>query len=144
MSQSKVQKYFKQIFKHSTIKFASVGIINTLLSIAIIFTLKYFANASDVLSNAFGYLSGLTCSFILNKSWTFEHSETTWSALPKFLLVFGVSYLINIFTVLIFIKMGVNDYYAQLTGIPLYSITFYFGSKYFAFSRPYKNNNLCK
>lgn len=125
---------FKQLLQHSAVKFASVGMINTLLSIIVIFSLKYFVSASDVVANAIGYVLGLACSFILNKRWTFNHIGNTWSTIPKFLLVFAISYLINIFTVLMLIKLGVNDYLAHLAGIPPYSVAFYFGSRYFVFA----------
>lgn len=135
-----ITKQIKLALQHTAVKFLSVGMINTLLSVVVIFSLKYFVQASDVFANAVGYVLGLACSFILNKNWTFNQSENSWLALPKFLLVFAVSYLINILTVLMFIKLGLNDYFAQLTGIPLYSITFYLGSRYFVFAPTRKVN----
>jgi putative flippase GtrA len=129
---------FKSLFKHSLIKFLSVGVLNTFLSIVIIFSLKYFANTSDLLANAIGYAVGLSCSFILNKRWTFNHSDRAFSTIPKFLLVFAISYLFNIVTVLSLIKFGSNDYFAHLVGIPIYSVLFYIGSRHFVFVKANK------
>ncbi len=123
-----------KILQHSAIKFLSVGVINTLLSVLVIFSLKYFAQVDDVHANAAGYGLGLMCSFILNKRWTFKHSGNHWLTIPKFLLVFVVAYLMNISTVLMCIQLGMNDYIAQLTGIPIYSLVFYFGSRFFVFA----------
>jgi putative flippase GtrA len=126
----------KRILQHSAVKFASVGVINTLLSVAVIFSLKYFIGTNDVFANAVGYALGLACSFILNKRWTFKHTDNHWLTIPKFILIFGLAYLMNIATVLMCIHLGLNEYLAQLTGIPIYSLTFYFGSRYFVFTPP--------
>ena len=48
-------------------KFALVGILNTGLTIAVIFLLKYFFSTDDVLANFVGYVFGLACSYFLNK-----------------------------------------------------------------------------
>ena len=127
---------FKSLLKHSIVKFMGVGILNTLLSIVVIFSLKYFANSSDLSANVIGYAVGLSCSFILNKRWTFNHSDHVLSTIPKFLLVFAVSYLFNIVTVLSLIKFGINPYFAHLAGIPIYSVLFYIGSRHYVFKKP--------
>ena len=127
---------FKSLLKHSIVKFMGVGILNTLLSIVVIFSLKYFANSSDLLANVIGYAVGLSCSFILNKRWTFNHSDHMLSTIPKFLLVFAVSYLFNIVIVLSLIKFGINPYFAHLAGIPIYSVLFYIGSRHYVFKKP--------
>ncbi len=126
------------IFEHSLLKFATVGVINTLLSIAVIFSLKSMTDLSDVMANFIGYMVGLACSFVLNKQWTFKSIESLTPTLLKFLIVFGFSYALNITVVLASINFGVNDYFAHLIGIPFYSIAFYFGCKYFAFTSKHK------
>ena len=141
MSTNLVSRVFQSLLKHSVlkhslVKFIGVGILNTLLSVVVIFSLKYFANISDLLANAIGYAVGLSCSFILNKRWTFNHSDNVLSTIPKFLLVFAVSYLFNIATVLSLIKFGINPYFAHLAGIPIYSVLFYIGSRHYVFKKP--------
>lgn len=133
-----VNAVFQSLLKHSLTKFLSVGVLNTLLSIAVIFGLKYFFNTGDVVANAIGYIVGLSCSFVLNKRWTFKHSDRALSAIPKFLLVFAISYLFNIVAVLLLIKFGSNTYFAHLAGIPIYSILFYLGSRHYVFVKPHK------
>ena len=132
MSQITIQN-FKKIINHTAVKCAVVGIVNMLFSICVIFALKYFANTNDVIANAIGYALGLACSFMLNKRWTFKHTDDSLFTILRFILVFAIAYLANIATVLGLIELNVNAYFAQLAGIPLYSLTFYFGSKYFVF-----------
>jgi len=116
-------------------KFALVGVLNTGLTIGVIFLLKYLFSTNDVLANFIGYVLGLACSYFLNKKWTFNHSGEYLSTAIKFLMVFAVSYSINVFCLLQFIKLGVNDYLAHLIGMPIYTLIFYLGSKYFVYSK---------
>lgn len=126
---------WRQALGHTAVKFAGVGVINTLLCLAVIFALKSIAGFGDVPANVAGYAVGLSCSFLLNRRWTFAHNDHPLPALLRFLLVFLVSYLLNLATVLAAIHLGCNDYLAHITGMPLYSIVFYFGCRYFVFPR---------
>lgn len=118
---------------NSMVKFFIVGILNTLLSLLIIFGLKYFYSFSDVNANFIGYVAGLVCSFVLNKKWTFNHTGQLISTIVKFILVFVTAYMGNIFCVLFLIKFGVNGYLSHLLAMPIYTIIFYLGSRFFVF-----------
>ena len=120
-------------FQHPLFRFLTVGVINTLLSITVIFCLKFFYSFSDVTANFIGYVAGLICSFILNKKWTFNHTGTLLQTVLKFILVFLVAYIANLMLVLLFIKFGVNAYLSHLIGIPIYTAIFYLGSKLYVF-----------
>ncbi len=124
---------WRQALGHTALKFAGVGVINTLLCLAVIFALKSVAGFGNVPANMAGYAVGLSCSFLLNRRWTFAHNDRLLPALLRFVLVFLVSYLLNLAAVLAAIHLGCNDYLAHLTGMPLYTIAFYFGCRYFVF-----------
>jgi putative flippase GtrA len=117
----------------SLAKFLVVGVLNTLLSLVIIFGLKYFLSLSDVIANFTGYVAGLICSFILNKKWTFNHTGRLTSTIFKFVLTFFIAYVANIIFVLFFIQAGVNAYSSHLLAMPIYTVIFYLGSKFFVF-----------
>ena len=122
------------LIQHTFVKFASVGVVNTLSTLAIIFVLKFFFSVPDSAANFAGYTVGLAISFGLNKRWTFRHDAGAIPALGRFLLVFAASYVLNIAVVLMALKMGVNSYFAHITGMPFYSLTFYAGCRLFAFA----------
>jgi putative flippase GtrA len=84
-------------------------------------------------ANISGYIAGLACSFLLNRRWTFAHEAHPLPALLRFLLVFLLSYLLNIGAVLALLHLGGNGYLAHLGGMPLYTIAFYLGCRYFVF-----------
>lgn len=118
---------------NSLLKFLAVGILNTLLSLFIIFGLKYFFSFGDISANFIGYVAGLTCSFFLNKKWTFNHTGQLTLTIIKFILTFITAYTVNIMCVLLLIKGGVNTYFSHLLVMPIYTIIFYLGSKFFVF-----------
>lgn len=118
---------------NSFLKFLAVGVFNTLLSLLIIFGLKYFNNFNDVTANFVGYIAGLVCSFMLNKKWTFNHAGQLSLTIFKFVLTFMVAYVVNIMCVLLLIEFGVNTYLSHLLVMPIYTIIFYLGSKFFVF-----------
>lgn len=117
----------------SLLKFLVVGILNTFLSVLIIFALKYFYALSDIVANFTGYIAGLMTSYMLNKKWTFGHTGQLSITLVKFALTFVVAYTVNIVCVLLLIKLGVNAYFSHLLVMPIYTILFYIGSKFFVF-----------
>lgn len=122
------------LIQHTFVKFASVGVVNTLSTLAIIFLLKFLFGVPDSAANFAGYTVGLAISFGLNKRWTFRHRAGAIPALGRFLLVFAASYVLNIAVVLTALEMGVNSYFAHVTGMPFYSLTFYAGCRLFAFA----------
>src|SRR6267143_1508072 len=116
------------------IKFAVVGVANTLAGLFLIYLCKWLLGFGDVIANTCGYSIGLVLSFILNRGWTFRHSGPVFPALVRFLAIFILAYLSNLATVLVAINsLEVNSYLAQASGILPYTVIFFFGSRYVAF-----------
>ena len=59
------------------LKFIIVGMINTMVTLVVIFTTKSLLGLNPYLSNALGYVAGLTNSFIWNKAWVFRSKGST-------------------------------------------------------------------
>jgi putative flippase GtrA len=115
-------------------RFLSVGVLNMVVGLLVIYACKWFFRLDDVLANAIGYAAGLTTSFLLNSRWTFGYRGPQLPALVKFLLVAALAYAMNLLTVLILIHhAGVNGYIAQALGIPPYTLTTYLASKFIVF-----------
>lgn len=121
------------IFRHTAMKFASVGVVNTLLTLVIIFALKSLFGVSDPVANFVGYLAGLVCSFTLNQRWTFQHGAIGLAVVTRFAAAFIFSYVINIAVVLLVIRLGLNHYLAHLAGMPFFTVAFYFSCRDFVF-----------
>jgi putative flippase GtrA len=115
-------------------KFIAVGILNTALGYAAIFGFMYLLGASPILSNAAGYLIGLSVSYVLNRRFTFKSSAKTSPELLRFLLVFLVSYLANLAVLLILIQnLEVHQGIAQVLAGVVYVATSFLMNKYYVF-----------
>lgn len=117
-------------------RFLSVGVVNMVVGLLVIYACKWLFQAGDVLANAIGYGFGLCTSFALNSRWTFNYRGPQLPALVKFLIVAAVAYTMNLATVLLAIHwVGLNSYFAQALGIPPYTLTTYLASKLIVFRR---------
>jgi len=124
-----IKQHFPQLGR-----FLSVGVLNMVVGLLVIYACKWFFQANDVAANAIGYAAGLITSFTLNSRWTFNYRGPQLPALIKFLLVAALAYGMNLLTVLMLIHWaGVNGYIAQALGIPPYTLTTYLASKFIVF-----------
>jgi len=116
------------------IKFAVIGIANTLTGLFLIYLCKWLLGFGDMMANTCGYTIGLALSFILNRRWTFGHSGPVLPALAPFLAIFILAYLSNIAAVFVALNsLEMNSYLAQASGMLPYAVIFFFGSRYVTF-----------
>ncbi len=73
-------------------KFITVGVMNTLITLAVIFLLKSLLHVNPWLSNAAGYIAGLLNAFFWNKAWVFRSSNGMSREAVKFLAGFLLCY----------------------------------------------------
>jgi len=80
-------------------KYAVVGVMNTMLTLIIIFVCKSLLNINPYVSNAIGYVAGLFNSFLWNRAWVFHaksgriHRQAMYF-LVGFLLCYGIQLLV--------------------------------------------------
>jgi putative flippase GtrA len=117
----------------SWVRFGLVGVLNTITGLSIIYLLKWAFSVPDFPANLGGYGVGLIVSYILNSRWTFASKRPVASSLPRFAIVILVSYVINYAIVALALKSNVNSYVAQAMGVLPYSLSTYFGSRFFVF-----------
>lgn len=120
-------------FDNSLMKFAAVGLANTLLGLGVIYAAKWFLHFGDLAANLVGYGIGVAFSFVFNKRWTFGHFGNNTSAFFRFLAVLLFAYLVNLMTVIGALRLGVNGFIAQALGVVPYAVLSYLGSKHFVF-----------
>ena len=117
------------------VKFSIVGVINTFISFIIIFFLQNVILLYYVIANAAWYSAGIINSFFWNKFWTFKSKESIKKEVLFFIIVTGVSYIVQLLAViLVKEKFGVNVNYAQLIGIIVYIILNFIGNKFLTFN----------
>jgi len=130
--------WLKNLLKLSLIRYAIVGVGNTVFGLSIIFLVKY-VGAGDLAANATGYFFGLLLGFRLNSKWTFRYRDKLLPAFYRFCAVIGTSYLLNLAVVFFAIQqMAINAYVSQAMGVIPYTIFSYLGLRYLVFPEPKK------
>lgn len=118
------------------LRYLTVGIANTTVSLAVILFVKDVLKAETVPANASGYVVGFIVSFALNKRWTFRFRGRNLACIIRFSLTFCVSYLANLAVVLTLAgATGSDVFWWQLAGAVVYSGLFYLGCRVYVFPK---------
>ena len=100
--------------------FIVIGLINTLITLAMIFCLRKL-DFSLYFSNAVGYMLGVVTSYVLNSMFTFSVQFGV-MRFSKFIITVLLSYAVNIaFINTVMFSFNVNEIYAQLGGMFSYT-----------------------
>lgn len=119
------------------VAFGMVGVINTLVGYAVIYTCMLALGMGAVASNVAGYAVGLCCSFVLNRRLTFRSAGSARAEVLRFLATFLVAYAVNLGVLLFCIDVvGVAAIFAQLIAGAGYTTVFFVLSKWFVFRLP--------
>ncbi len=82
------------------VKYAVVGVINTMVTLVVIFVCKSLLGVPEVLSNALGYIAGVVNSFLWNKTWVFRSKKSFRREAVKFTIGFALCYALQLGVVL--------------------------------------------
>ena len=116
------------------VRFLMVGAFNTGIGLCIIYLAMWRFGVEYRYANAIGYAAGIGLSFVLNRSWTFEHRGSWRSGLARWLAVVAVAYGLNIaIVVALHQDLWMNAYAAQLGGIVAYTASSFFAARFFVF-----------
>lgn len=119
------------------LRFGLVGLANTAIGLSAIYAVLHYFSTDPAIANAIGYTIGMVLSFILNRTWTFRDSRTITNALPRYILLAAISYLINLVVVLSgTYHFGVGPYLVQFFGIGVYTLSMFLGCRWFVFKTP--------
>ena len=115
-------------------KFGIVGVTNTIVTLGAIYLLYTFTPFHYYITNGIGYFLGFVNSFVLNKLWTFKAKGVIYRELFLFVIVFLVSYGVQL-GVLHILKafLEVNLVVAQILAMVFYTLTNYTGNRLFTF-----------
>ncbi len=146
---------FIKAFDVKLLKFIAVGILNTIVGTAIMFSLYNLAHFGYWFSSAANYIITSIMSFFLNKYFTFKSKGSIWRELPRFaaniavcyFLAYGIakkatlavlahlpgSLYIGIMTDIFPSEAKMSENIAMLVGMGLFVVFNYFGQRFFAF-----------
>lgn len=81
------------------VKYACVGVLNTIVTLCVIYVCKSLLGVNPLVSNAIGYVCGVINSFLWNKNWVFKTSGHYCREAIKFLVGFFVCYGLQLLVV---------------------------------------------
>ena len=122
------------------LKFIIVGVINTLVGMAIMLGLYNLAGCSYWVSSADNYILTSILSYFLNKYFTFQNKEKSLGQVLRFIINIAVCYLLAYgiakpLTLAVLAGFGekVQTNIAMLVGMCLFTALNYIGQRLFAF-----------
>ena len=133
-------KQLKNLFDEKLLKFILVGVVNTLVGMAIMFGLYNLAHCSYWVSSAANYILTSILSYFLNKYFTFKNKERSWKQVLRFAVniavCYGLAYGIAkplCLPLLGNASVAVRDNVSMLVGMCLFTGLNYLGQRLFAF-----------
>lgn len=78
------------------LKYNLIGVLNTLITLIVVWILHQLLDVDLVLSNFLGFVAGGANSYVCNRVWNFKSAQPKRAELPKFLAVFVFAYLVNL------------------------------------------------
>ena len=121
------------IFKRQISRFLFVGILNTIVGVGAYYLFLYL-NVYYMISAVLGHVIGVTHSFLWNKTWTFKSKGSTRKEGVRFFSVYGVTFLINLFLLALFVeKFNIDPKIAVIFALGIVAIISFLGHKYWSF-----------
>lgn len=96
MSISRVKPRVRRADIVQFVRYALVGIINTVLTLVVIYACKDFFGINLWVSNALGYIAGFVNSFLWNKLWVFHSTGSIVREAWRFVGGFCLCYLLQL------------------------------------------------
>ena len=133
-------KKFLSLFDAKLLRFLIVGVINTLVGMAIMFGLYNLAGCTYWVSSAANYILTSILSFFLNKYFTFKNKEQSLSQVLRFVINIAVCYLAAYgiakplcLRLMANASVSLRDNVSMLVGMVLFTGLNYLGQRLFAF-----------
>lgn len=112
--------YRKKATAVQFVKYALVGVLNTLVTLSVIFVCKSVIGINPLVSNAIGYVLGVINSFLWNKTWVFRSHDSYMREAAIFLAGFLICYGLQFLTVWVLsYKSPLNDFEWNILGFVL-------------------------
>lgn len=124
------------------IRFAMVGVANTIFGTAIMFLFYNVFHLSYWVSSASNYIFGSILSYFLNKNFTFQNKERSWQVVFRFAINISICYAIAYGIAKPLVRMllsgqsvKIQDNGAMLVGMVLFVVINYLGQRLFVFKK---------
>lgn len=123
-------------------KFAMVGVINTILGTTVMFVFYNVFHFSYWVSSASNYIIGSIISYLLNKNFTFRFKEQKYWSLLRFVLNILTCYLLAygiakpvMHWILTGFSQTIQENVSMMLGMGLFVVFNYLGQRFFTFKK---------
>ena len=124
---------FHILINDQRIRFLIVGGINTAVGYGT-FAALIFCGAHYILAHVAATIIGTTCSYILNKYFTFKQYKKSFAEVCRFVLVYITSFISGIVVLYVMVTlMSLDAYFAGMLNLVFTTLISWFGHKYFSF-----------
>ena len=124
---------YKNLFKDEKIRFLVVGVANTAVGYGTYAAVVFF-NGHYLLANIISTIVGVTCSYFLNKYYTFKQYRKSLAEACRFISVYTVSFVLsNIILYILVSCLDVSPYIAGMVNLVFVTLISWFGHRYFSF-----------
>ncbi|WP_346696105.1 GtrA family protein [Barnesiella viscericola] len=106
------------------VRFGIVGVINTLITLVVIYILQELLHVKYTVANLAGYIAGVINSFFWSKLWVFKKLNSNFMReAVLFLVSFGICYGIQFVALLLLVEvLHMADTWAQLVSMVVYTL----------------------
>lgn len=115
------------------IKFALVGVVNTIIGLSVYYFLVFF-NVHYLIANVMGFLISVLNAYFMNKKFVFKSENKKSSSILRVYCSYGMTALLS--TILLYImvnKIGISDKIAPLINLFITTPLNFLLNKYWAF-----------
>lgn len=123
-------------------KFAMVGVINTIVGTTVMFVFYNVFHFSYWVSSASNYIIGSIISYLLNKKFTFRFKEQKYWSLLRFVLNILTCYLLAygiakpvMHWILTDFSQTIQENVSMMLGMGLFVVFNYLGQRFFTFKK---------
>ncbi len=118
------------------LRYLIAGLINTAVGYGAFWALLNFFPVAPGLANAASYVVALSLSYFLNKYFVFGLRTAFGPSVPKFIVAFLISFVINQIVLVIFFRvLNWAPEMAQIPAMASYTLSFFLLNRNFVFSR---------
>ena len=136
-----MKRILSSFFDATFLKFMLVGVVNTLVGIAVMFFCFNVLAWSYWVSSALNYMVGSILSYLLNKRYTFQQKGNDWHTVWKFIVNVSVCYVLAyglakpfVAWLLSGVTTNIQGNAALFVGMVLFVGFNYIGQRFWAFS----------
>ncbi|WP_315006285.1 GtrA family protein [uncultured Granulicatella sp.] len=136
-----MRRILSSFFDATFLKFMLVGVVNTLVGIAVMFFCFNVLAWSYWVSSALNYMVGSILSYLLNKRYTFQQKGNDWHTVWKFIVNVSVCYVLAyglakpfVAWLLSGVTTNIQGNAALFVGMVLFVGFNYIGQRFWAFS----------